>query len=160
MHVEGQGACIWGSLSPATVAKHHRSLQQLFKWLTDDGEIARSPMERMSPPSVPEQPVPILDDAALSALLRARETPSRTVATPPSSDYSSTPACERASCAGCEWRTLISSIRLRWCSAKVGETVPAPLGRRQRMRCVAIYGFEAGMTRLSRRRSGSARRGA
>ena len=56
-------------LAPATVAKHFRSLQQLFKWLTDDGEIARSPMERMSPPSVPEQPVPILDDAALSALL-------------------------------------------------------------------------------------------
>lgn len=56
-------------LSPATVAKHYRSLQQLFKWLTDDGEIDRSPMERMSPPSVPEQPVPILDDAALAALL-------------------------------------------------------------------------------------------
>jgi site-specific recombinase XerD len=56
-------------LSPATVAKHYRSLQQLFKWLTGDGEIARSPIERMSPPSVPEQPVPILDDAALSAYL-------------------------------------------------------------------------------------------
>jgi site-specific recombinase XerD len=56
-------------LSAATVAKHYRSLQQLFKWLTDDGEIDRSPMERMSPPSVPEQPVPILDDSALAALL-------------------------------------------------------------------------------------------
>jgi site-specific recombinase XerD len=56
-------------LSPATVAKHYRSLQQLFKWLSDDGEIDRSPMERMSPPSVPEQPVPILDDTALAALL-------------------------------------------------------------------------------------------
>lgn len=60
-------------LSPATVAKHYRSSQQLFKWLTDDGEIPRSPMERMSPPSVPEQPVPILDDAALSALLAMSE---------------------------------------------------------------------------------------
>ncbi|MEO9238763.1 MAG: hypothetical protein ABI418_11805 [Jatrophihabitantaceae bacterium] len=30
-------------LSPATVAKHYRSLQQLFKWLADDGEITRSP---------------------------------------------------------------------------------------------------------------------
>lgn len=56
-------------LSPATVAKHYRSLQQLFKWLADGGEIPRSPMERMSPPAVPEQPVPILDDAVLSALL-------------------------------------------------------------------------------------------
>jgi site-specific recombinase XerD len=56
-------------LSAATVAKHYRSLQQLFKWLVADGEIARSPMERMSPPSVPEQPVAVLDDDALAGLL-------------------------------------------------------------------------------------------
>jgi site-specific recombinase XerD len=56
-------------LAAATVAKHYRSLQQLFKWLADDGEIARSPMERMSPPSVPEQPVAVIDDDALTALL-------------------------------------------------------------------------------------------
>ena len=36
---------------PATVAKHYRSLQQLFRWLVEDGEIPRSPMERMSPPA-------------------------------------------------------------------------------------------------------------
>jgi site-specific recombinase XerD len=57
------------NLSPATVAKHHRSLQQLFRWLAEDGEIDHSPMAKMSPPSVPEQPVPILDDKALAALL-------------------------------------------------------------------------------------------
>ncbi len=56
-------------LAPATVAKHYRSLQQLFRWLVDEGEIARSPMERMSPPTVPEQPVPVLGDDALTALL-------------------------------------------------------------------------------------------
>jgi site-specific recombinase XerD len=56
-------------LSPATVAKHYRSLQQLFGWLVDDGEIPHSPMQRMKPPAVPEQPVPVLDDAALAALL-------------------------------------------------------------------------------------------
>src|SRR5271154_1622350 len=33
-------------LAPATVAKHYRSLQQLFRWLLEDGEITRSPMER------------------------------------------------------------------------------------------------------------------
>jgi site-specific recombinase XerD len=63
--------------SPATVAKHYRSLQQLFKWLTEDGEIPRSPMERMSPPSVPEQPVPILTDDDLAALLAAWQTDDR-----------------------------------------------------------------------------------
>ncbi|HEY2878934.1 site-specific integrase, partial [Nocardioides sp.] len=36
-------------LSPATVAKHYRSLQQLFRWLVEDGELDRSPFERMPP---------------------------------------------------------------------------------------------------------------
>src|SRR5882762_711300 len=56
-------------LAAATVAKHYRSLQQLFKWLVDEGEVTHSPMERMSPPTVPEQPVPVLDDGALASLL-------------------------------------------------------------------------------------------
>lgn len=56
-------------ISPATVAKHYRSLQQLFRWLVDDGEIPRSPMERMTPPSVPEQPVPVLTIDELERLL-------------------------------------------------------------------------------------------
>jgi len=58
-----------GTVRPATVAKHYRSLQQLFRWLVDDGEIERSPMDRMRPPSVPEQPVPIITDVHLEALL-------------------------------------------------------------------------------------------
>jgi site-specific recombinase XerD len=56
-------------LAPATVAKHYRSLQQLFRWLTTDGEIPLSPMRNMSPPHVPEQPVPILTDEVLAKLL-------------------------------------------------------------------------------------------
>jgi site-specific recombinase XerD len=58
-----------GHIRPATVAKHYRPLQQLFRWLVNDGEIERSPMERMRPPAVPEQPVPIVTDAHLEALL-------------------------------------------------------------------------------------------
>jgi len=58
-----------GTVRPATVAKHFRSLQQLFRWLVDDGEIEGSPMERMRPPAVPEQPVPIVIDAHIEALL-------------------------------------------------------------------------------------------
>ena len=46
---------------PATVAKHYRSLQQLFRWLVVDSELDRSPMETMTPPTFPEQPVPVLD---------------------------------------------------------------------------------------------------
>ncbi len=54
---------------PATTAKHYRSLQQLFRWLVSDGELDRSPMDGMSPPAVPEQPVPVLTDDALVTLL-------------------------------------------------------------------------------------------
>jgi site-specific recombinase XerD len=58
-------------VSPATVAKHYRSLQQLFRWLVVDGELDRSPMENMSPPAVPEQPVPVLDLDQLGKLLKS-----------------------------------------------------------------------------------------
>ena len=56
-------------LAPNTVAKHYRSLQQLFRWLTTDGEIPFSPMRNMSRPFVPEQAVPILSDEVLAKLL-------------------------------------------------------------------------------------------
>ncbi|MGH8776303.1 MAG: tyrosine-type recombinase/integrase [Jiangellaceae bacterium] len=68
-HVEAYLADLVDRTSPANVAKHYRSLQQLWKWLMSDGEIAASPMARMSPPAVPEQPVPVLDVDALKALL-------------------------------------------------------------------------------------------
>jgi site-specific recombinase XerD len=70
-HVEAYLADLAGRVGPATVAKHYRSLQQLFRWLVDDGEIARSPFERMRPPAVPEQPVPVLTGAEVDRLLAA-----------------------------------------------------------------------------------------
>src|SRR3954470_17706217 len=68
-HLEAFLAALSDRVSPATVAKHYRSLQQLFRWLVEDGEITHSPMERMRPPAVPEQPVAILKDDELRALL-------------------------------------------------------------------------------------------
>jgi site-specific recombinase XerD len=70
-HIEAFLGDMLDRLSAATTAKHYRSLQQFWKWLLDDGEITRSPMERMSPPAVPEQPVPILTDDELRRLLDA-----------------------------------------------------------------------------------------
>jgi len=58
-------------VAPATTAKHYRSLQQLFRWLVSDGELDRSPMENMSAPAVPEQPVPVLDLDQLAKLLKS-----------------------------------------------------------------------------------------
>lgn len=68
-HIEAYLADMLERLSPATAAKHYRSLQQLFRWLADEGEIPRSPMERLSPPAVPEQPVPVIKEDELAKLL-------------------------------------------------------------------------------------------
>jgi site-specific recombinase XerD len=68
-HVEHFFADLHQRVAAATAAKHYRSLQQLFKFLVEDGEITASPMERMRPPAVPEQPVSILTDDELRRLL-------------------------------------------------------------------------------------------
>jgi site-specific recombinase XerD len=56
--------------APASVARMFRSLQQFYRWLDDEGEIALSPMAKMKPPHVPEQMVPIIPEADLQALLK------------------------------------------------------------------------------------------
>lgn len=56
---------------PATAANRFRSLQQLFKWLVDEGEIKESPMARMKPPTVPDAPPPVLRVDDLRALLHS-----------------------------------------------------------------------------------------
>jgi site-specific recombinase XerD len=55
--------------SPSTVANRHRSLQQFFRWLEDDGEITRSPMVKMRPPKVPEKPVAVLTEDQVRSIL-------------------------------------------------------------------------------------------
>jgi site-specific recombinase XerD len=59
-HVEAYIEDLLAHRSPATAAVRYRSLQQLFRWLVDEEEIAASPMARMRPPKVPEQPVAVL----------------------------------------------------------------------------------------------------
>lgn len=59
-------------VSAAHVAKNYRSLQQLFRWLDEvEGEIESSPFAKMVPPAVPEQPVPVLTDDQIRALIAA-----------------------------------------------------------------------------------------
>jgi site-specific recombinase XerD len=60
---------------PATVAQRFRSLQQFFRWLRDEGEIAESPMAKMKAPAVPEQPPPVLREDELRKLLKACDGP-------------------------------------------------------------------------------------
>src|SRR3954453_2654872 len=58
-------------ISAATVARHYRSLQQLFRWLEHEEEITQSPFVKMSPPAVPEQPVPLLTSDEIARVLEA-----------------------------------------------------------------------------------------
>ncbi|MFC5993772.1 tyrosine-type recombinase/integrase [Pseudonocardia hispaniensis] len=60
-----------GTLAPATVARTYRSVQQFFRWLTDEEEITTDPFAKMRPPAVPEQPVPIITEDELRRLLDA-----------------------------------------------------------------------------------------
>lgn len=43
---------------PATVVNRFRSLQQFYRWLAEEGERTDSPMDRISPPRVPDQILP------------------------------------------------------------------------------------------------------
>ena len=57
-HVEAFEERLLQRFKPSTAANRHRSLQQLFRWLEEEGEITINPMAKMRPPKVPEQPVP------------------------------------------------------------------------------------------------------
>lgn len=62
-------------LKPSTVSNRYRALQVWFRWLVSEGELPKSPMDRLKPPTIPEEPVPVLSDADLRALLAACEGP-------------------------------------------------------------------------------------
>ena len=56
-----------GRRAPETVATRYRRLRVLYRWLEEEEEIPASPMARMKPPIVPDQPVrssPMTADAA------------------------------------------------------------------------------------------------
>lgn len=60
-------------MRPATVSQRYRSLQQFFRWLAEEGEIRASPMAKMRPPHVPEEPPAVLTEDELRRLLKACE---------------------------------------------------------------------------------------
>jgi site-specific recombinase XerC len=68
-HIEAFEEQLLQRFKPSTAANRHRSLQQLFRWLEEEGEVTVSPMAKMRPPKVPEQPVPIISDNDMRRLL-------------------------------------------------------------------------------------------
>jgi len=53
----------------ATANTRFQRLRVFFAYLADEGEIDRSPMERMKAPAVPDTPVPVVRDDLLRAML-------------------------------------------------------------------------------------------
>lgn len=68
-HVEAFIAHELTMWKPNTAGVRYRSLQQFFRWLVIEDEISVSPMAKMDPPFVPEQPVPVVNDDSLRLLL-------------------------------------------------------------------------------------------
>jgi site-specific recombinase XerD len=58
-----------GLVKASSVCVDFRSLQQLYKWLSDEGEIETNPMARMRKPHVSEEPIAIYSDADIAKLL-------------------------------------------------------------------------------------------
>jgi site-specific recombinase XerD len=54
---------------PGTALTRYQDLQVFFRWLESEDEIPVSPMAKMTPPMLPEVPVPVLGDDELKALL-------------------------------------------------------------------------------------------
>ena len=78
--------------SASTAATRYRCLQQFFRFLVDNEVIADSPMARMSPPAIPEAPVPVFTNDELIRLRKACEgRGSPAAATSRSCAFSSTP---------------------------------------------------------------------
>jgi site-specific recombinase XerD len=56
---------------PTTAHNRYRGLHTFFAWVVREEIIGRSPMDGMSPPSLPEAPPPVLRDEQLAAILAA-----------------------------------------------------------------------------------------
>jgi site-specific recombinase XerD len=86
VHLQDQGR------KPATVSNRFRALQQFFGFLADEGEIPANPMANMALPRVPEQPVKVLTEQDLEAVLGTcatrgrREDPSGSCSAHPTGD--------------------------------------------------------------------------
>jgi len=60
-----------GRLKPSSVLTRYKGLRLFFGWAVDEEELEASPMTKVRPPIVPEQPVPVLLDCNVRTLLKA-----------------------------------------------------------------------------------------
>jgi site-specific recombinase XerD len=72
-HVDGFLVELLRTRKPATAHNRYRALRTFFEYLIEEDELEHSPMERIKPPIVPEQPIPLLSEDDLAALLKTTE---------------------------------------------------------------------------------------
>jgi len=70
-HIEAFIEDLLARFKPATAANRYGGLRAYFKWAVDEGEIRESPMAHMVSPNVPEQPPPVLSEAAIQRLFKS-----------------------------------------------------------------------------------------
>lgn len=70
-HIEAYLLAVIAAHKPATAANRFRSLRAFYNWAVDEEIIDRSPMRRMTEPTVTDVPPDVLTDDQLRALLRA-----------------------------------------------------------------------------------------
>lgn len=68
-HVETWVGDLLSRHKAATASVRFRAVQQFFRWAVEEGELDQSPMARMRPPIIPEEPPPVLGEDELRKLL-------------------------------------------------------------------------------------------
>ena len=73
-HIEAFQADLFArGRSASTVKTRYGGLDVFWKWCEEEGEVDRSPMDRMKPPMVPEQPVEVISEDDLRKLIATVE---------------------------------------------------------------------------------------
>jgi len=69
-HVESFIEHLLQHFKPTTALNRFGGLRAYFKWAVEEGEMKESPMARMSPPKVPDQPPPVLKETEILRLFK------------------------------------------------------------------------------------------
>src|SRR4051794_24381468 len=68
-HIESYLGTRRASVKPATLSIEYRALAKFWRWAVEEDEVPTSPMAKMTPPKVPETPVPVISAEDFRKLL-------------------------------------------------------------------------------------------
>jgi site-specific recombinase XerD len=69
-HIEAYLGARREKVKPATLSIEYRALAKFWRWAVEEDEVAVSPMARMTPPKMPEVPVPVISPDDFKAMLK------------------------------------------------------------------------------------------